>query len=329
MTRILLGTLTAFACVFAQTDISGKWTGSAGVPLYVTFHQDGSKVSGTAGQTPAEELLSFEGSIEADHVTLQAGKFQFDLHVKGNEITGILDTSGEKVPVVLRRAGTEPSPSTPRSFEVASVKHVETPVGGYRSSMNLDPGRLTCTNVSLRKLLVNAYGIKDYQLIGPDWMNTELYDIVGTLPSGATGAEVMPMIQTLLAERFHVAFHRESRELPVYALVVGKNGTKLQPVEFSRGGTSYTPGRFTATSIPMDKFVDFLSRQVEHPVLDQTGLKGVFTFTLEWSTDESNPETGAGLVTAMQQQIGLKLDARKAPVEVLVVDRADKSPTEN
>ncbi len=330
MTRLLLGILLSCAALLAQTDVSGKWTGTAGVPLYITFQQDGSKVSGGASQSGGQQAMTFsDGRIDGDHLTFKAGAFQFDLHVKGNDITGELDTGAEKVPVMLRRAGTEPNAAQTRAFEVASVKHVETPPGGYHSSMNLDPGRLTCSNVSLRKLIVNAYGIKDFQLVGPDWLASELYDIVATLPAGATGAQALPMMQTLLADRFHLASHRETREIPAYGLVVGKNGTSLKPVEFGRSSTSASPGHLTANKIPMDKLADFLARQVDRPVLDMTNLKGVFDFTLEWSTDEANPEAGPPIFAALQQQLGLKLEARKTPIETFVVDRVEKTPTGN
>jgi uncharacterized protein (TIGR03435 family) len=323
---ILATVLTSAA--FADTDISGKWSGSAGVPLYVTFKQEGATVSGTAGQTENDRSLAFtDARLEGDRLTIRAGQFTFDLRVKGDEITGELDAGGERHPVVLRRAAA--GAAGPRAFEVAAIKHVEAPPGGYSSSMKLDPGRLTCTFVSLRKLIVNGYGIKDYQFVGPDWMSSELYDIVATMPAGSTGVEVMPMIQTLLAERFRVAIHRETREMPVYALVVGRNGTPLKPVEFGRSSTSYSPGQFVAVKTAMDKFAEFLARQVDRPVLNMTELKGLYDFKLEFSTDEAHPESGTPLIAAMQQQIGLKLEARKAPVEMLVVDHAEKIPTAN
>ncbi len=330
MTRVLRGILLSCAALLAQTDITGKWTGAAGGPVFVTFQQDGSKISGGAGRSDGQQEMTFsDGRIDGDHLIFKAGAFQFDLHVKGNEIAGELDTGAEKVPVLLRRAGTAPNAPQTRAFEVASVKHVETPAGGYHSSMNLDPGRLTCSNVSLRKLIVNAYGIKDFQLVGPDWLASELYDIVATLPAGATGAQALPMMQTLLADRFHLAFHRETRQIPAYGLVLGKNGTSLKPAEFAVAARRPAPASLTANKIPMDKLADFLARQVDRPVVDMTNLKGVFDFTLEWSTDEANPETGPPIFTALQQQLGLKLEARKAPMETFVVDRVEKNPTGN
>ena len=182
--------------------------------------------------------------------------------------------------------------------------------------------------------------MKDYQVSGPDWLNTEIYDITATLPPGTTGDEVLLMIQTLLADRFKLTLHRDSKELPVYALVVGKGGSKLQEVEFGRGSTSGSPGHLTATRIAIRNLTEFLSRQTGRPVLDMTGLKGFYNFTLNYTPDAApsapSPETpipesavGPSLFTAVQEQLGLRLEARKAPVEILVVDHAEKVPTEN
>jgi uncharacterized protein (TIGR03435 family) len=134
------------------------------------------------------------------------------------------------------------------------------------------------------------------------------------------------MVRNLLAERFHLVMHQESRELPVYALVVGKNGHKLKEVEFGPGNTSGQPGKFSAHRVAIANLTSFLSRQLERPVLDMTELKGFYDFEFEWTPEENS--TGP-MVVALQQQLGLKLENRKAPVDVMVVDRAEKNPTEN
>ena len=151
--------------------------------------------------------------------------------------------------------------------------------------MKLDPGRLTCTNVTLKKLMVRAYDVKDYQVAGPDWMTTELYTIEARMPPDTILEDLMLMIQGLLAERFQLAFHRESREMPVYELVIGKSGAKLKSVGFGRGSTSITPGKLTAQAVPLRNFVEQLSRMLNRPVLDKTGLTGLFDFTLEWAPE--------------------------------------------
>ncbi len=320
---VSLASLLACFTALAATDVSGRW---ASAPVYLILKQDGNKLSGTGGPTEKQQMITFDnGTVEGDRVTFHVGSMQFNLQVNG--------------PVFLKRVTDRPN--GPRTFEVASVKRASPPAsGGVRSSMRLDPGRLTCTNVTLKKLMVESYGVKDYQVSGPDWLNTEIYDIAATLPPGTTGDEVLLMVQTLLADRFKLAFHRDSKELPVYALVVGKGGSKLQEVEFGRGSTSGSPGHLTATRIAMRNLTEFLSRQTGLPVLDMTGLKGFYSFTLNYTPEAApsapSPETpipesavGPSLFTAVQEQLGLKLEARKAPVEILVVDHAEKVPTEN
>jgi uncharacterized protein (TIGR03435 family) len=334
---VSLASLLACFTALAATDVSGRW---ASAPVYLILKQDGNKLSGTGGPTEKQQMITFDnGTVEGDRVTFHVGSMQFNLQVNGDEMKGEMKNGPESGPVFLKRVTDRPN--GPRSFEVASVKRASPPAsGGVRSSMRLDPGRLTCTNVTLKKLMVESYGVKDYQVSGPDWLNTEIYDIAATLPPGTTGDEVMLMIQTLLADRFKLVFHRDSKELPVYALVVGKGGSKLQEVEFGRGSTSGSPGHLTATRIAMRNLTEFLSRQTGLPVLDMTGLKGFYSFTLNYTPEAApsapSPETpipesavGPSLFTAVQEQLGLKLEARKAPVEILVVDHAEKVPTEN
>jgi uncharacterized protein (TIGR03435 family) len=327
------------ACItgLAATDVSGKW---ASAPVYLILKQDGNKLSGSGGPTEKQQMVTFDnGTVEGERVTFHVGSMQFHLQLNGDEMKGEMKNGPDATPVFLKRVTDRPA--GPRAFEVASVKRTTPPLsGGINSSTRLDPGRLTCTNVSLKKLIYESYGVKDYQVAGPDWLGTEIYDIAATLPPGTTGDEVLLMIQTLLAERFKLAIHRDSKELPVYALVVGKGGSKLEEVEFGRGSTSGSPGKLTGTRVAIRNLTEFLSRQTGRPVLDMTGLKGFYNFTLTYTPDEAPsapapgtpiPESAAGasLFSAIQEQLGLKLEARKASVEILVVDHAEKVPTEN
>jgi uncharacterized protein (TIGR03435 family) len=326
-----IGSLLAWTGALYAADVSGKWSGVAGIPVWVTFQQQGEKLSGTAGQSPSDQSLSFEdGRVDGDHLTFKAGTFLFDLRIGDGEITGEVNMgAGESAKVVLHRLGENSGPIPRRAFEVASVKRMPTPTGGYHSSTKLDPGRLTCTNITIRQLIVNAFAVKDYQVSGPDWMGTEVYDISATLPPGAAGDQVFPMMQTLLAERFGMAFHREVKELPVYALILAKGGSKLKAVEFGRGGTDFDGHTLKSVKMPVSKLADFLAQRLERPVLDMTELKGVFDFTLEYSKLEDSGDPSPDLITALQEQLGLKLEARKAPVETIVVDRLEKNPTDN
>ena len=234
------------------------------------------------------------------------------------------------------------STAAPPAFEVASVKPNKS--GSGSSSENERNGRLTATNISLKDCLRFAYGLKDYQIIGPDWINSEKYDIAAKAESSVTGEQLKAMFQALLADRFKLTVHRETKELPIYALVVGRNGPKLVGVE--AGGSQTTSGRsrLTARKISMPRLAEDLGRHLDRPVVDMTGLKGVFDLTLEWAPDESQtmPNRGGGegqviadstaglsIFTAVQQQLGLKLEARKGSAEILVIDHAEKIPTEN
>lgn len=326
-------------CLLSAADVSGAWTGAIGGPIYLILKQDGNKLSGSAGPTAAEQMATFEnGRIEGDHIVLRAGPFQLDVTVDGDRITGEARNGEQSQKVFLRRVSSipkRPNGAPLPSFDVASVKPAPPPMGGYNSSMNVSPGRLTCTNVTLKKLLARAYSLKDYQVSGPEWMNTELYTIVASMPADTSGDDLLEMVQSLITERFQLVSHRETKEMPVYELVVGKNGSRLKAVEFGRGSTSVTPGKLVAQGVPLRNFTDQLSRFLNRPVLDKTGLTGVFDFTMEWSPDGKTSDAagdlpvGPSLFTAVQEQLGLKLESRKAPIETLVVDRAEKIPTGN
>jgi uncharacterized protein (TIGR03435 family) len=234
------------------------------------------------------------------------------------------------------------SAQTP-AFEVASIKPNRSGDGG--SSIRGTAGRIVMQNVPLKKATLWAYGIPDdreYALAGPDWLTTERFDIQANFPADTPPQQVRQMTQALLAERFKLTLHRETRQMAVYALVVAKNGPKIRAVENAQGRTTGGPGRLEASAIPMQKLADLLARLTGQQVIDATGLAGVFNFTLEWSPDESqknipSPDAaaaaagGAGpsLFSALQEQLGLKLEGRKAPVEILVVDHVEKAPTGN
>jgi uncharacterized protein (TIGR03435 family) len=215
-------------------------------------------------------------------------------------------------------------------FEVASIKPNNS-AGGI-SGIHVTTGRVTMENVSLKKLTLWAYGIPDdreYALAGPDWLSSEHFDIQASFPADTPMEGVRLRTQALLAERFKLALHKESRQLPMYVLVVAKNGPKIHVVEGGSAKTSFRPGHFEATKVPMPHFADLLARFMARQVVDETGLNGVFDFTLEWSPEEMKTGDGASLFTALQEQLGLKLEARKGPVDVLVVDHIEKTPTEN
>jgi uncharacterized protein (TIGR03435 family) len=217
--------------------------------------------------------------------------------------------------------------ATPPEFDVASIKPADPtkPVAIRRSG-----NHFVTVNTSLEFLITWAYDINSDLVYGkPKGLNSARYDILANAPEETDLRERM---QALLAERFHLAVHRETRELPVYALVVAKGGPKVQLREHT-GDFGQNPfrfagkGRMTGTEVSAEMLAKVLADQLGRTVKDATGLKGVFDFRLEWSPDQNTE--GASLFTAVQEQLGLKLEARKGPVEVLVIDRVESAPTEN
>lgn len=249
------------------------------------------------------------------------------------------------------------------TFEVASVKPAPPPTGmGLMIRMGGDKGRINYSNVSIRDVMTQAYAVKDYQIVGPDWLKSARYDIVATMPEDTPRDQVRLMMQALLADRFHLVIHRETKELPTYALTVGKNGPKLKEAEIAAGPDGKNgrmmmrPGHLEGKGFAMPQFAELLARQLGRPVLDMTELTGNYDFTLEFTPDENQrmammggmpppmhppegagggraemraPEGGPSIFAAVQEQLGLKLESRKGPVETLVVDQAEKVPTEN
>ena len=206
-------------------------------------------------------------------------------------------------------------PAATVEFEVASVKPAPPQLGNRLSiRMSVDPVRLNYTNVSLQDILKQAYGVQDDQVSGPEWLGTARFDIVAKIPAGVSRDRVPQMLQTLLAERFKLALHSETRDARIYALAVAKTGSGLpkglQKVDstgdLSRGSSANR--HHAAGKVTMAQFADYLSQQVGRVVLDQTGLEGAFAIALEWVVEDG---------------------ARRGPVEMLVIDRAEKVPTEN
>jgi uncharacterized protein (TIGR03435 family) len=251
------------------------------------------------------------------------------------------------------------------AFEAASVKPASLASGRFTMTGGPgtnDPVRISYTNVTLRRVLLSAYDVRDYQISGPDWLDTLRFDIVAKLPEGTTKEQFQSMLRNLLAARFGMIVHRESKELPVYMLFVAKNGLKLKspvtaaeepaeeqlatirPAEGSDGFPKLSlpaPGlvietrngraRVTAKEVPLTKFADLLSGQLGRPVVDGTGLNSNYSFVLYFSPEGPNPSDAPdpGIFSAVQEQLGLRLEARKAPVDLLVIDHAEKFPTGN
>jgi len=294
-------------------------------------------------------------------------------------VTSIAAVAGP-VAFGLMSAPQTPPADNPK-FEVASIKPGKP--GDMRMFMRFQPGgRLVVTNMPIKAFMTFAYNVQQFQISGePKWFDSERYDIeakpdsatavkLDKLPREQRGDEIRQMMQALLAERFHLSLHRQTKDLPVYALVVAKGGPKLQKSDFvppdkpgalpppkpggppPKGGLFMQgPGQVTSTGSELPMLVNILSHALNRIVTDKTGLKGNYDFTLKWTPDQPSPQAfGAGqgpgpgpmganappppdpngpsLFTALQEQLGLKLESQKGPVEILVIDHVEK-PSEN
>jgi uncharacterized protein (TIGR03435 family) len=318
------------------------------------------------------------------------------------------------------------TPDLSLTFEVATVKPAALPtategkrmfrMGAQGGPGTSDPGQISYSFMPLRALLTQAFGVRNYQVQGPAWLDSERFDIVAKVPAGATKDDVKIMLQNLLKERFQLAFHRENKEQSVYALLVAKNGPKMTvsedqsdpstapaaaagppPVQLPDPGRlkvgkdgmpelppgvrrpgivmmgMMSPGgmrmKLNGSRQTLAQLADSLSNQVDRPVVDMTGLAQRYDFTLDFAPDPSvmmakmgpmpggmppppmlaggggaglagpagdggpviaPPSTDAAtLFAAIQDQLGLKLESRKAPADLLVIDHLEKTPSEN
>jgi uncharacterized protein (TIGR03435 family) len=220
-----------------------------------------------------------------------------------------------------------------RSFEVVSIHRNMS--GGQNTGIDKRGGRITVTNGSMKTLLRNAYDLQSFQFANePGWLDSDMFDIVATTGSGDDIPldQLKEMLRNLLADRFKLRFHWETRQGPVYALVVAKDGPKLKTdadgpprINGQRDGHR---GSSKGTAAPIALLASNLSNQVKRIVIDKTGLIGTYDWMLAWDPEPAEDSTAPSIFTAVQEQLGLKLEAQKGPVETLVIDNAER-PTEN
>lgn len=218
--------------------------------------------------------------------------------------------------------------SPPKSeFEVASVKLVNPRMGPHLVGLKVEHGRATLQGATLRQIIVQAYLVQRVLVMGgPSWYDSDQYNIEAKAENpNATREQMRAMLQTLLADRFKLAVHRETREITVYSLSVAKNGPKLQDAKADetpgvRGGGA----GLVFHNQPLITFVNTIANILDQPVKDETGLKGRYSFQLDWNRDPAGPS----LFTVIREQLGLELKAHKAPADVLIVDHAER-PSEN
>jgi uncharacterized protein (TIGR03435 family) len=189
-------------------------------------------------------------------------------------------------------------------------------------------------NATLSDCIQWAYNVQSFQVSGPGWIDSERYDISARAGNAATSTQLRPMLQTLLSERFRLVLRRETKEVSGYALVVAKSGPKMRE-STSEGDPVVTPNRaiITTQRATMPWFATTLTNPLRAPVQDQTGLSGRYDFSIDVSkyvTPETGPEGMLnGLRDALEQELGLKVEARKLSLEMLVVESAEKVPVEN
>ncbi len=233
--------------------------------------------------------------------------------------------------VVFTLSGAFAQPTTQGpTFEVASVR-VAPPSGttGGRTSVSGD--RAAFSNRTLMQLLSFAYGIGCCDLIkGPSWISTERYDIAAKAPDNTPKEQIPGMLQNLLVERFRLVLHRETRELLVYDLIVGRGRLKLQKAEGAavKNDWAVDGEHRVAKSMTMATLALYVTPMLRSPVIDMTGLQGYYDFPLDLSKEETLRDS-APSIFSMVEDLGLELNARKAPFDVLVIDSGNKAPSEN
>ena len=301
-----------------------------------------------------------------------------------NSTLGMLLAAVGRVTAAGLAAHTPQAPPPAPAFEVASIKPNNS--GDGRVMMQNQPGRFVATNITLRLLIRNAYQVQDFQITGgPNWLGSDHFDIIAKVPDGtpapqgppAPGSAPSPlqlMLRSLLAERFKLTLHNETKDSPIYALVLARSDGRLGPelktseadcnAQFAAGrgrggpmpppgppppgaampcGIRIGPGNMAVGGSPLSQFANSLGMFTGRVVVDRTGLTGNYDFNLTWTPDQMPQRppgapadqpvqfngvaidpNGPSLFTAVQEQLGLKLDSARGPVELLVIDRADK-----
>jgi len=221
---------------------------------------------------------------------------------------------------------------SPPAFDAVSVK--PSPLDTIERSLTHNAGgRLTTSNGTVRMLILLAYQVMPYQVSGgPAWINTDGYDIEAKAANpNSTPEQFRKMVQTLLADRFQLKVHTETREMAIYALEIAKGGPKLRPSASDEQNPGVRNGRGETTGVraTMAMLATALTRPLQREVVDETGLKGEYSFTVKFDPVETSmPDTppelsGAGSIfTALQEQLGLHLKVTRGPVRILIIDTA-------
>ena len=230
-------------------------------------------------------------------------------------------------------------PAAAPAFDVASIKASQesrSRNGFPGNNTQTTPDRLTMRGVTLKAAIAWAYHVFEYQVSGPDWTGADRYDIVAKSAKPATEPDLRAMLRTLLADRFQLALHHQSKEMQVYTLTVGKGGPKFQESK-TEGDSDIVPDpkrlSVDVRRVPVAQLVDMLSRIFQTPVIDLTGLTARYDISINIA--KYIPQNGENIdplsiiQTGLQQELGLKLEPKKMAVDLWIVDRAEKAPVEN
>jgi uncharacterized protein (TIGR03435 family) len=218
------------------------------------------------------------------------------------------------------------------SFEIASIK---LNISGDRSSFTRrGEDSLALQNWPLRDIVLKAYDLKNYALNAPDWLASRNFDINAKASGKVTEGELRQMLQSLLKDRFQMKVHPALKELQAYVLLPAKGGLKLKPVhDYGVFGVdvSHFPDktRVACRHCTMDKLANVVADQVNLVVVDQSAIPEEYSFTLEWSPNQNADNAGPSIFTALNEQLGMRLESRRVPVAILVVDSISQTPSEN
>jgi uncharacterized protein (TIGR03435 family) len=378
MMWIVVFAASAGGGLFAQ-NIAGTWQGSLPGPqgkqglriVLKISRADDEKLKGVlysidqGGQPINASAVSQQGGTLKMAVVAIGGDYEGKVSPDGNSITGTWTQGPQPLPLNLVRATAEtawtiPEPPPPPKmmpadakpvFDVSTIKPSKPDARGTSILVGRGGSNLfTTTNTTLKDLITFAYGLHARQVSGgPAWIENERYDLTGKPDQAGVPnvSQLQAMVQKLLTERFGLTFHREKKELSVYAITVAKSGLKLNKTENSTGNLpgfgGRGPGSIAVRNSNMADFAGFLQgRILDRPVVDQTALTDRYDFTLKWTPDTAQPpapgqpappavtdaDAPPDLFAAFQQQLGLKLESTKAPVDVMVIDKVEK-PSEN
>ena len=369
--------LRARAQSVPKQDITGTWQGKLMVPqapngeLRIVFKilkadEGALKATFYMIDRPVPGLPASAVAIQGSNVTITipgiGGTYEGKLDADAITLTGKWTAGGMPMPLTLAHVKDDAAWEIPKPrpaprmmaadadpvFEVATIKPSDP---NRRRLFSIGSTEVSTVGTTVNDLIVFAYGVHVRQISGaPGWVESDKFDITGKAEGGGqpNPTQFKTMLQKLLGDRFQLAFHRDKKQLTVYALTVEKNGPKLTRSEAASPFPNLVPsgpGNLPARNATMEEFAGVMQAHLDRPVVDQTGLKGRFDFQLQWTPDETTQftplgapgeppkppegaETQPDLFTAIQQQLGLKLESTMAETDVLVIDKVEK-PSEN